>query len=178
MAKKILTFASLFILVILQISFLPGFFASDVAPNLILIILIFLAARQGFSAVWLKTIVAGLLLDLFSFYPAGINVISFLAAILMTSLLARRFLVTAAAWRFLVLILLVIIGTSVNDFIVAILAKVFWGNHGLAGIFSWEFGMKALNNALVFSLIYWPLKKYEKLKNFYQQGAVLKDNVR
>lgn len=128
------------------------------------------------------TLAAGLLMDIFSFFPLGINALSFLLVVLAASFLAQRFLVTYSTWKFLTLILLVIAGTALNDFVVVILMKIFLSlrNAGETGLplFYSDFWLKILNNVLVFILIYWPLKKFENLKNIYGQKLTLRNNVR
>lgn len=178
MAKKITTFAFLLLAIILQASFLPNFFSAETAPDLILIILIFLTARKGFGEVWLMSITAGIILDFFSFYPVGINVIAFLSAILVVSFLARRFLVAHSVWKFATLIFLVIVGSIVNDLAVAVLVKLFLNTRETLAIFNWDIALKILNNILIFCIIYWPLKKYDSLKNYLAPRDILKKNVR
>lgn len=128
------------------------------------------------------TLVAGLLMDIFSFFPLGINTLSFMLVVLMASFLAQRFLVTYSTWKFLTLILLVIAGTALNDFVVVVLMKIFLslksaGEIGFPLFYS-DLWLKILNNVLVFILIYWPLKKFENLKNVYGQKLTLRNNVR
>lgn len=174
MVKKILTFAVLFLLVILQVSFLPNFFDSRFIPDLVLIVLIFFTTRKGFGEIWLKAIAAGLILDFFSFYPAGTNAAAFLLVVLATSFLTRRFLAAHSFGRLFILMSLIIIGTLINDFTVSILAKLARSNYEISAVFSRDAGLKILNNILVFIIIYWPLKKYENLKNFFEQKDILK----
>lgn len=174
MPKKISIFIILFLLVILQVSFLPNFFDSRVVPDLALIVLIFFTTRKGFGEIWLKAAVAGLILDFFSFYPLGVNIIALLAVVLITSFLTRRFLAAHSIGRLLILIFLVIIGTLINDLMVAILTKLFKNNYEFLAVFNWDMGLKILNNIIVFILIYWPLKKYENIKLFFEQKDILK----
>jgi len=174
MAKKISIFFVLFILVILQVSFLPNFFDSRIIPDPALIVLIFFTTRKGFGEIWLKAVTAGLILDFFSFYPLGVNVIALLLAVLVTGFLTRRFSSAHSFWKLFILILLIIIGTLINDFTVAILIKLFKNSYDFLSIFSWDIGLKMLNNTIVFVIIYWPLKKYENMKLFFEQKDILK----
>lgn len=164
----------LFLLVILQVSFLPNFFDSRIIPDLALIVLIFFTTRKGFGEIWLKAVTAGLILDFFSFYPLGVNVIALLLVVLITSFLTSRFLAAHSIGRLLILILLIIIGTLINDFMVAILTKLFKNSYDFLSIFSWDIGLKILSNILIVAIIYWPLKKYENIKLFFEQKDILK----
>jgi len=181
MPKKILTFAFLFLIVIFQVSFLANFFPAQVVPDLALVILIFLAARRGFAESWKMAVVAGVVMDIFSFYPLGVNVIALMIVVLAVTFLARIFLVTHLAWRFLMLICLVMVGTILNELSLLVLEKFMLNLQKIDSYkMSWvnlNFGLKILYNSLIFSLAYWPLKKYERWKDFYSQREILKSNV-
>jgi rod shape-determining protein MreD len=182
MSKKISIVLFFFLLVITQSSLLPNFFSVRHIPDLALIVLVFFSTRRGFSEVWGMALVAGFLMDIFSFFPLGINTFSFLLVVLAASFLAQRFLVTYSTWRFLTLILLVIAGTALNDFIIVTLMKIFLSLRNAVEtgypLFYSDFWLKIFNNVLVFILIYWPLKKFENLKNVYGQKLTLRNNVR
>lgn len=182
MLKHLATFAILFLTVILQVSFLPNFFPAHATPDLVLIVLIFLAARRGFGETWRLAVGAGLILDIFLSYPIGANVLAFSLVALVTSYLAKRFLVTPAFLRFFILLLLIIIGTAAYDLALAAIMKIFLSLQNAGGsaapLFSFEIWGKIISNAGMFLLAYWPLRKYEKIKNYYGQRVILQNNVR
>jgi rod shape-determining protein MreD len=169
MAKKIIIFMFLFLLVILQVSVLSIFFNSRRIPDLVLVVLIFFTMRRGFGEVWKMAVVAGLLVDLFSFFPVGVDIFSFTLVALVTNFLVRRFFVTHPTWKFFILFALIFIGTVVNDVTVSILMKVFLSAEKIENtgfpIFSADLWLKILDNLLLLVLIYWPLKKIEGLRN-------------
>jgi rod shape-determining protein MreD len=172
--RKIYIFISLFLLVIIQVSVLPVFFNSRRIPDLVLIVLIFLAARRGFSAVWGIAIVAGLLMDLLSFFPIGADIISFALVVFIVGFLAQHFFVAQSTWKFFVLIALIFIGTIANDLILSVLMKIFLNinkisSTGFATLSS-DLWLKVLNNIVGFVIIYWPLKKFEDMKSFFAGG--------
>jgi len=174
MFKKISIFLALLLLVIMQVSVLPVFFNFRRIPDLVLIVVIFFAARRGFAAVWGIAVTAGFLLDIFSFFPVGTDIISLTLAAFVVSSLAQRFFLTQSTWKFLILVATIIIGTAVNDLAISLLMKIFLNlnkisSTGFATI-STDLGLKVLNNLLVFALLYWPLKKYESLKGAYSYG--------
>jgi len=182
MSKKISILIFFFLLVIMQVSLLPNFFAAQRIPDLVLIVLIFFSTRRGFSEVWGMALMAGILMDIFSFSPLGVNILSFLLVVLVASFLAQRFLVAYSTWKFITLIFLVIVGTAINDFAIVILMKIFSSLKNIGGssfpFFASDLGFKILNNSLIFIVIYWPLKKFENLKNVYGQKLTLRNNVR
>jgi rod shape-determining protein MreD len=182
MLKKISIFILFFFLVITQTSFLPLFFTSQRIPDIVLIVLIFLTVRRGFGEVWKMAILAGILMDIFSFSSVGMDVISFLLAVLISSFLARRFLVAYSNWKFVSLIFFVIVATVINDFTIAILMKAFLNVKDILGLGTFFSGidlwMKIINNSLLLVVIYWPIAKLEKMKDIYGQKVTLRNNVR
>ncbi|MFA6973744.1 MAG: rod shape-determining protein MreD [Parcubacteria group bacterium] len=174
MYKKFAIFALLFLLVILQVSALPLFFNARRIPDLVLLVVIFFTVKRGFPAAWKMALLGGFLLDLFSFFPVGVNVLSFVAVSLLINFLAQRFFVTQSNVKFFTLLALVLAGTIVNDVAVSVLMKIFLNVEKIAStgfpILSLELVGKMLSNTLLFVLIYWPLKKLENLKNIYPYG--------
>ncbi|MDO8529509.1 MAG: rod shape-determining protein MreD [bacterium] len=85
---------SLFIItaVIFETSVFPLFFSSGNAPDLVAIFLISATIVFGFRHVWLITIAAGFILDIFSYSRIGVNVIAFIAFCYLASFFSRRLL--------------------------------------------------------------------------------------
>jgi len=137
-----------------------------------------MGARRGFGEVWKMAIAAGLLMDIFSFFPVGTNIASFTFVVLVSSFLARRFLVTQTLWRFFILIFLAALGTALNDLAISSLieaSRIFSEPAG-AGVNFWsnDILVKMLNNSILFAIIYWPLLKFEKLRSIYGEKLILK----
>jgi rod shape-determining protein MreD len=158
----------------MQVSVLPVFFNFRRIPDLVLIVVIFFTARRGFAAMWGMAVTAGFLLDIFSFFPVGTDILSLTLAALVVSFLAQRFFLMQSTWKLLILLAMTLIGTAVNDLAISLLMKIFLSvnkieSTGFAAI-STDLWLKMVNNLLVFGLIYWPLKKIETWKGLYSYG--------
>jgi len=182
MAQKIIIAIIIFLLVIIQISFLPNFFLSRATPNLILVILIYLTARKGMEQTLKLAIFGGIALDLMSFTPIGADVFSFMAAVLAVDYLAKRFLVTHQGWRFLIFVALIAAGTIINEIFFLFFIKTFFVlkkiNNGAAMPFDAAFAYNIIYNIFLFIMLYWPFKKAEKILNLYAGRAELKTYAR
>lgn len=182
MPRKIYILISLLLLVVLQSSFLPNFFPENAVPDLVLVVLVFSVVQRGFADALSMLIMAGFVLDLFSFLPIGFNVISFSAAGLAVSFLARRFMISQSVWKFLIFILMIVVGTAANDWTLAALSKFFLNASEAAVPASFLLGgelwLKMLGNIAVFALAYWPLHKLKKIKMAYGEKISIRNDVR
>lgn len=182
MGQKITILIIIFILVIVQISVLVNFFPERAIPNLVLVLLIFWTARRGIEKTWKLAVLAGLIFDFLAFSPIGANAVSFLLTAFAAGYLGRRFLVTHQTWRFLILSLIMAAGTLVNAFSFWLILELFLAvariNAGAPAFWNGALALQAGYNILLFALLYWPLKKIEKLFNLYGARAELKTNVR
>lgn len=182
MVQKTALFFLLFLLVVFQISALPNFFPENSAPNVLLLFLIFWTARKGMEKTWKLAILGGLISDLFLSVPAGVNIISFFAAIVVVNYLAKRFLVSHQAWRFAILIIIVGIGVLANEIILMLIAKILFifqkTSVNIPTLFNWTLARKIINSLIVFAVLYWPLKKIEAIFNLYGSRTDSKSNVR
>ena len=154
---------------IIQVTFFPANFSSGIAPDLILILIIFWAVSEGFEKAWKKIVLAGLVLDTISFNVWGINTFSLVIIAFGAGFAARSFLVSRRILGFLIIMGLVALGTAVNLTILSFLGKFY---HFFSGknielaaseIFEFSTFMKIMINSAIFSLFYIPLLKMEKI---------------
>ena len=96
----------LFILQFGIISGLPGFWRS---LNLFIIVLVFILVLRGFRiALWWSLSLA-ILLDVYSFLPFGINILSYLGMIVFTNLALVKLLTNRSLYSFVFLIFFALI---------------------------------------------------------------------
>ena len=170
MLQNIFIFIAILATTTFQSSFLPYFFSLEHIPDLMLIITIFAATRVDFSKILIWIVLAGVAMDMAYFAPLGLNVFAFVAIAYVSNFLARRILVTHGNWKFLAIFGLVIVGTFLNDWILAIFGEIISKNN-LNYSFSLFFGkdifIKTIFNLMAVFLIYWPLKKISDYFDFY-----------
>lgn len=163
MYHKIATFLLIFLAAILETSLLPNFFPKNIAPNVVLVIIIIWLSRKKFEQLWVWLILAGFILDILTFSPIGINAVSFLIIAFGIGFAAKRFFVIQSTKSFFAIAALISGATLINYTLVNLLL-------GLTGYFS---GHKAisfseiflfqnlffqiLGNLIIFSIIYWPI---------------------
>ena len=101
--KTVINALFIFSLVLAQFSFiagLPGWLAS---LNLILVVFVFILGLVNFkTALWLA-IIAGFILDIFSFRPFGIYLISFPLVVITAELMLVNFFTNRSLYSFLAL---------------------------------------------------------------------------
>jgi len=161
--------------IFIQAAFLPNFFVPGNIPNLLLLLAVFYTVRFGFEKVWVKLILAGLVLDLATFSWTGLNALALIAAAFSSSFLNRRFLVIHAKWKFIILVILMAAGTLAGEIVlfgVPFLAHQIPDNSSgfeLAVILS-MLSRKIIFNLVMFVAAYWPLMRLEKfIKAFNRQ---------
>lgn len=168
----------LFLATIVQVSFLPIFFTGRSVPDVTLIIIMVWIARADFNSVLKWAILGGLMADIASFQPVGLNVFSFVAVAFIINSLSKRFLVPQFAWKFFMLIILVLVGTTVNQAIIGFAAGIDGQPSGLfrhiPEFFGQGFFLKLLYNLGVFAILYWPLKKLDKIFAYQNNRVVIK----
>ena len=91
---------ALFIVQIAFISGLPGWFSN---LNLILVVLIFILVLNSFRIAWWWSAGLGLLLDIYSFFPFGLFLISLTTAVFITNFLLNNFFTNRSLYSFLAL---------------------------------------------------------------------------
>lgn len=183
MFQKLIVFAIILFTVVIQLSIFPHFFGSGIAPDLVLMLVIIWTMQDGFEKTLARAITAGLVLDLMSFEPAGFSAISLVVISYLTGALARRFLVTPRPWKLLFVIVIIAIGTLAHQVIMNILSisgshlnlgKIEW--IGLK-LFDWRIFPKIIYNAIMFFMIYWPMRKMENFLSMYSKGFVSQTKI-
>lgn len=169
MIQKVLIFSIIFISAVVQTSFFPNLTASSVVPNIILVAVVFWAARMGFSEAWRKTILGGLLLDIFYFLPIGTSILALSFSAGLASFLAKRFLVAQTAFRFLVLSSIISLATIANQIMLIFLLEIRSGGDfdSLVLLGRKEFFLSIVVNLAAFAALYWPLLRLEKILSVY-----------
>jgi rod shape-determining protein MreD len=165
----------IFLSAIVQTSFLSNFFPANMTPDLVLILIIIWTAKANFNSALFKTIFAGLTVDFLSFGVIGINVFSFVFVSYMADSLCKRFFVTQFGRKFLLLAVMVMLGTIVNYVIIIIFMKIILNQSNFSwhtlGLFDWNIILKPVYNLGIFMVLYWPLKKIDRI--FSQQNKVI-----
>jgi len=170
MFQNFFIFIAILVAAALQISFLPHFFSPEYVPDLLLIAVIIAAMRVDFFKILIWIILGGIVLDMSYFAPLGMNVSAFVLVAFVSSFLARRILVLHGVWRFLTMFGLVIIGTFLNDWTLAILEEIISRSnfhYSLSLFFGKDIFIKILFNLTTFVLIYRPLVKLGNYFNLY-----------
>lgn len=174
--------AILFLAVVVQVSFFPNFFSDEAVPDLALLIIVIWTARSSFNAVLKWAIFGGFIMDIASFWPIGINIISFAAVAFVTNSLGKRFMTSQFGWKFFIYSAMVLIATLINFAAVSILSNVTIETeefrHYFQGFADWSLlqnvGLKVVYNLAVFSIIYWPLERVDKIFSYYNRSIILK----
>lgn len=165
---------SILLFAVLQISFLPNFFSANSSPELVLVAIILMTGIYGIEKIWRMIILAGFFMDIFSFLPIGVNILSFIVTAFVISLLEKRLLDLRGTWKFLIAAFLIVIGTIVNGMVSYTTMTIFDSLNKtgeettvvfISGIFE-----KSGYNLLFFALIYWP---FEKMKEYMDTGKKL-----
>lgn len=113
--KELIILVIVFLAVIFQVSFFPLFFSVKNIPDFVLISLLSLAVVFGFRNVWIWGILAGLVLDIFSFEKIGVSVISLIFSCYIVSFFSRRVLLGEKVGGIFTGTLLVSVITFVNN---------------------------------------------------------------
>jgi len=176
--QNIVISAILFLSVIAQISFFPNFFSSGSIPDGALVIIIIWIARADFNSVFKWAVLGGLMLDIASFQPVGLNVFSFVTVAFIVNSLSKRFLVPQFAWKFFMLVIMIIIGTIINQIIIISLLKGFVYLNDLPWdgliFFKWDLLLKPAYNLGIFAVLYGPLRKLDKIFAYQNNRVIIK----
>jgi rod shape-determining protein MreD len=178
MLDKIIIFLIITLAAVFQISFLPNVFSSGLAPEAVLLVVIFWSAQDGYDKTWTKAILAGLVLDIFYYWPAGMNVIAISVAAFGTGYLTKRFTVSHKNLGFFVMLIVVLAGTLANDLVLNFMMTIY--NHFEAGkiyysgldIWDSKIILRMMSNLAMFTLIYWPLLTLGKFLSFYDKKSM------
>lgn len=178
MFQKAITLLIIFFAAVFQISVFPGLFPSGLSPEIVLVLVIFWTARDGFEKSWLRAVLSGFILDLFYSWPVGINAVAFVLVSFGVGFFSRRFIISQKNLGFFVLLLLAAAGSVAHSLALLVLARICESlNIAGAGIFLQDFSgrtifLKILINMLLFVIIYWPLSSLEKFLSFYGKESM------
>ncbi|MDR3559051.1 MAG: rod shape-determining protein MreD [Candidatus Pacebacteria bacterium] len=166
MLQKIIIFLTILILAAAQVSLFPNLMPGGLAPDAVLLLVIFWAARYRFDRVWLRVALAGLILDVLTSSALGLNVAAFAIAAFGVGSLAKRLKAAQKPLATLVLFGFVVFGTLAYGFsftALAVAASHFSGvvttqfsGAWLAGLF-----FRIIYNLILFGILYWPFRKME-----------------
>lgn len=116
MKRIFLILAVIILAVIFETSVFPLFFSRTNVPDLILIFLVSGVAVFGFQSVWIWGIIAGFILDLFSFRKIGVSILSFTIFSYSMSFFSRRIVLGEKIGGILLSSLFIILMTISNNF--------------------------------------------------------------
>jgi rod shape-determining protein MreD len=156
---------------------LVNLFPAFAVPDVLLVIVALWTARNGFEKTWPRAILAGVTLDLVYFWPIGINVIALVVVSYSVTFLAKRFLITQRAWKFLFLVILTVISTIFFHLIYYIVSTALalsghFAPLGVPPIFSLTIIYKTAVNLFILFLLYWPVKRIEVFLSMFNQSVI------
>lgn len=178
MFEKIIIFLITVLAAVLQISFFPNIFPSESAPEAVLLLVIFWMSQSRYEKNWKKAVFAGFVLDIFYFWPVGVNIIAVSLVAFGIGSLTKRFSVSHKNLGFFVILALVVVGTIVNNLAVNFLATVYNYldpnriDYPALSFWNSRIILKILANLVLFTLIYWPLITLEKFVSFYDKKSM------
>lgn len=172
MFQKIIFFVVIFLFIVLQVFFVDNLFLKNNAPSLISLLIIFWTIKFGFEKTIKITIFSGIVLDVFYFWPIGISVLTLTSVSFLTSFLAKRFLSADFFSRVFWVVMIIALATLVQDLLIFTIFETlafFQKIKNTEFILSFQIWKEAIYNIIIFSIIYWPLKKIESLMSFYNR---------
>jgi rod shape-determining protein MreD len=167
MRQKIIIFFLIFLAAVLEVSFLPNFFWSNAAPQLLLVMVVFWSSRRSIGLMWV--ILAAFVLDLLTFERLGFSAISFVIISYGVGFLAKRFFVSQRSRAFFSIAFFVLISTVFHHIYANFFGNLlnqFSMSDMLASFRFIEFSRLLAvtsGNLIIFSLVYWPLKKMKNI---------------
>lgn len=170
MVQKIFFFIFIFLLALFQVFFLSKIFPMHLVPNLILLFVVFWTLKAGFEKTLKIAIFSGIILDIFYFWPIGINVLILVTVSFFARFLGRRFLVGDFFFRSLWLMVAVSGAVILNEFLTQLIfSGLAFFQKGIPFQFSfgWRIVLEIIFHLLTFAIIYWPLQKIEALISLY-----------
>lgn len=169
MFQKIILFLIILILAAAQVSLFPGLLPGGLAPDAVLLLVIFWTARYRFDRVWLRIVVAGLVLDALTLGIFGFNVVALAVAGFGVGSLAKRLRAAQKPLAAVMLFGFVVFGTLVYWLSLGLLTAAAGRLAGLPLDFSgpWigELFLRLVYNLILFAVLYVP---FRKLDRFFQ----------
>jgi len=168
MSQKITIFFIIFFSAIFQLAVFPDSFFWGLGPNILLLLVIFWVIREGFERALFRNILAGLVLDLSTFYAVGTNIASFVLVAFLISFISKRFLVVVRNWRIFILTVTIIFATLANNLFLNALVYVvnYFGEAVIGSVpvpfFSSLLIKEIILNVLFFPPVYFFMEKIER----------------
>ena len=178
MFERIIIFLVIILAAVLQISFFPNIFPSGSAPEAVLLLIIFWVSQNGYEKNWKRAIFAGIILDVFYFWPIGVNIMAISLTAFGIGYLTRRFSVSHKNLGFFVMLVIVIAGVIANNLFLSFFAAIYNHlepnriNYPLLDFWNNKMIFRMLTNLMLFTLIYWPLLTLEKFLSFYDKKSM------
>ncbi|TSD01307.1 MAG: Uncharacterized protein Athens071425_450, partial [Parcubacteria group bacterium Athens0714_25] len=130
---------------------------------------------SGFEKAWIYAVFLGIFVDFLAFDIVGKNAILFIFSAYIVSFISKRLLIESRGWSFLLVFLLIISVTFLNNFSVVNLFSwqggvvEFFGG-GAASFFK---GVLAGSfcNIIAFYFLYWAISRMEKRLAFYESAV-------
>lgn len=173
MYGKLIIIGAVFLAVIFQSSFLINFFQQGLAPDILLILTIFLAAKFDFHHLWKIILLFGFLKDILLFFPAGTHVAALALVAFITNMLIKKFIVIHSSWKFFIFIVLVVCGTVLYHVTLDAIWKLFSSFHAQSveplSFSYFKIKQTILFNIILFVLLYIPLQKLDVILSRYSQ---------
>ena len=179
--QKITFFVFIFLLIAFQVFFLSNFFPNETAPSLIILIIIFLTIKVGFEKTLKVVIFSGIILDIFYFWPIGVNVVSLVIISFATGYLAKRFLVADFFSRVFWVIVIIAVATIINEALVFLIFEALaflQKTNNIQVVFNLSIWKEILFNIILFSIIFWPIKKITSFLSLYNRKTEQKYYVK
>ena len=177
MKEKIFIGIIFLAIAVFQISVWPVVFEVGWAPNFALVFLVYLSLGKGFFKNWRKAFIFGFILDLLYFWPPGINIASFTAAVFAVSSFSKRFVISEKGGFFLVSLGAVALASAVGMFFGEIWAAFFEffpnfyrGNFTLVRMGAIGIMKSVFSNLIFFSLFFFPAEKIRHFLGLYQKN--------
>ncbi len=179
MFEKAIIFFVIVLAAVFETSFFPNILPSKSAPKAVLLLIIFWVSQKGYEKNWARAVFSGFILDVFYFWPIGVNIMAVSLAAFGVDSLVKRFSISQKNLGFFVIIAMVAAGTIGNDFFLSCFATFFNylnpGSIDYLMLDDWNVKiivMKILANIVLFSIIYWPLLSLEKFLLFHDRKSM------
>lgn len=167
MKKIFLILAIIILAVILETSVLPVCFSSGNVPDLVLVFLVSSVAVFGFQAVWIWGIIAGFILDIFSFRKVGTSIFSFAIFSYSMSFFSRRLVFGEKIDGIFSSSIFVVFMTIFNNIWInfASFGFKFEKMLNIETLISWQIIWKLILNLILFYLLVGLLRKQKRKNN-------------
>jgi len=167
MKKFFLILAVIILAVILETSVLPVCFSKGNIPDLVLVSLVSSVAVFGFQAVWIWGIIAGFILDIFSFRKIGTSIFSFAIFSYSISFFSKRLVFGEKIGGFFFSSIFVVLMTIFNSVWINLASFGFKFEKilNVEALISREIIWKAAFNIILFHLLVILMKKQKRKIN-------------